>query len=164
MFLYRWSEGIERAGALERIQARWAAEAAREGKTETRRNGSIQERAEPKIISLRQESTSPDKMLVLMNARELRELIAEVIDQKLKARLRTGGQRAAQRRAGGRVLGLLADWVYKNWRKDRREKRSAARDFGSTQRAPKVDRVAKRGLTGQFPMEYIMYQHEADRN
>lgn len=71
-----------------------------------------------KIISLRQESTSPDKMLVLMNAGELRELIAEVIDQKLKARLATGrsnGLLNAEQAA--EFLGYSRDWVYKNWQR-----------------------------------------------
>ena len=57
-------------------------------------------------------------MLVQITVEELRAIVAEVIDQKLKARLssaRPGGLLNAEQAA--EFLGYSKDWVYKNWQK-----------------------------------------------
>jgi|SRR5215475_8730587 len=71
-----------------------------------------------KIIRLTPEAVPPDRMLVLMNAAELRQLIDEIFEQKLRARLptvRAGGLLNAEQAA--EFLGYSRDWVYKNWQK-----------------------------------------------
>jgi excisionase family DNA binding protein len=69
-----------------------------------------------KLISLKPEAISPDKMLVTMNAGDLRELIGEVVEQKLKrVTARTNGLLTVEQAA--EFLGYSRDWVFKNWRK-----------------------------------------------
>ena len=58
------------------------------------------------------------RMLVQISVEELRAIVAEVIEQKLKARLssaRPGGLLNAEQAAA--FLGYSKDWVYKNWQK-----------------------------------------------
>jgi predicted DNA-binding transcriptional regulator AlpA len=70
-----------------------------------------------KIIPLRQDAAPPDKMLVMMNAGELRELIGEIVEQKLKrvTAWRAGELLNAEQAA--EFLGYSKDWVYKNWQR-----------------------------------------------
>jgi predicted DNA-binding transcriptional regulator AlpA len=67
-----------------------------------------------KILSLRPEAAPADKMLVMMNAGELRELIGEIVEQKLKrvAAGRTGLLNVEQ---AADYLGYSKEWVYKHW-------------------------------------------------
>jgi excisionase family DNA binding protein len=70
-----------------------------------------------KIVQLKPETVSPDRMLVTMNAGELRELIGEVVEQKLK-RLNAGranGLMTVEQAA--EFLGYSKDWVFKHWKK-----------------------------------------------
>jgi predicted DNA-binding transcriptional regulator AlpA len=70
-----------------------------------------------KVVLLKQGTVPPDKMLVLMNAGELRELIAEVVEQKLNrlSTARPGGLLRAEQAA--EFLGYSKDWVYRNWQR-----------------------------------------------
>src|SRR4030095_4578443 len=70
-----------------------------------------------KVVQLKPETVSPDRMLVTMTAAELRELIGEVVEQKLK-RLNAGrnnGLMTVEEAAA--FLGYSKDWVFKNWKK-----------------------------------------------
>ena len=58
------------------------------------------------------------RMLVQISVEELRAIVGDVVEQKLKARLSTarpGGLLNAEQAAS--VLGYSKDWVYKNWQK-----------------------------------------------
>ena len=58
------------------------------------------------------------RMLVQLSVEELRGIVADVVEQKLKARLltaRPGGLLNAEQAAA--VLGYSRDWIYKNWAK-----------------------------------------------
>ena len=72
-----------------------------------------------KITPIRAETTEDDgRMVVQMSIAELRGLVGEVIEQKLKARLangRAGGLLNAEQAAD--FLGYSKDWVYKNWQR-----------------------------------------------
>src|SRR5690348_12894938 len=69
-----------------------------------------------KVIPLRSDGVPADKMIVCLTAGELRELVGEVVEQKLK--------RAASSVPGGlltvdqasEILGYSKDWIYRNWR------------------------------------------------
>src|SRR5262245_2152128 len=69
-----------------------------------------------KIVRLKPETIPPDRMLVTMNAAELRELVGEVLEQKLKRVAgRTNGLLTVEQAA--EFLGYSKDWVFKNWRR-----------------------------------------------
>ena len=74
--------------------------------------------SEPKkVIPLKPDSVLADRMLVTMTAGELRDLIGEVVEQKLK-RLSIAMPRGllnADETAA--FLGYSRDWVYKHWQK-----------------------------------------------
>src|SRR5262245_42863494 len=69
-----------------------------------------------KVVQLKPETVSPDRMLVTMTAGEFRELIGEVVEQKLK-RLNTGRNWLLTVEQAAEFLGYSKDWVFKNWRK-----------------------------------------------
>jgi excisionase family DNA binding protein len=70
-----------------------------------------------KIVPLRPDAVPPDKMLVTLNVGELRELISDLVEQKLRrfSTSRPGGLLNAEQAA--EYLGYSKDWVYKNWHK-----------------------------------------------
>lgn len=73
--------------------------------------------SEPKkIIPLRQDAAPADRMIVTMTAGELRELIGEVVEQKLK-RLSAGKQKLLNADEAAEFLGYSKDWVYHHWQK-----------------------------------------------
>ena len=58
------------------------------------------------------------RMLVQLTVEELRAIVAEVVEQQLRARLSKGnanGLLTAEQAA--EFLGYSKDWVYKNWQK-----------------------------------------------
>jgi predicted DNA-binding transcriptional regulator AlpA len=70
-----------------------------------------------KIISLQPDAVPADKMIVSLTAGELRELIGEVVEQKLR---RVSGPAASGLLTvdqASEILGYSKDWVYRNWRK-----------------------------------------------
>src|SRR5215468_10145773 len=69
-----------------------------------------------KTVLLRPDVLPPDKMIVTMTAGELRELIGEIMDQKLK-RLATGRNGLMTVEQAAEFLGYSKDWVFKNWKK-----------------------------------------------
>jgi excisionase family DNA binding protein len=69
-----------------------------------------------KTVSLKPDALPPDKMLVTITVGELRELISEVVDQKLK-RLATERNGLLTVEQAAEFLGYSKDWVFKNWRK-----------------------------------------------
>jgi hypothetical protein len=67
------------------------------------------------------------RMLVQLTVEELRAIVAEVVEQKLRARLSNGkvnGLLTAEQAA--EFLGYSKDWVYKNWQRIGGKKKSAA--------------------------------------
>src|SRR5262245_30961648 len=70
-----------------------------------------------KIVVLDADTISADKMLVTLNVGELRDLIGEVVEQKLKRlpAARSGGLLNAEQAA--EFLSYSKDWVYKNWQR-----------------------------------------------
>jgi predicted DNA-binding transcriptional regulator AlpA len=71
-----------------------------------------------KIIPLSRNTLPADRMLVTLTVGELREIISEVVDQKLKgraARSSTNGLLTADQ--AGEFLGYSRHWIYKNWQK-----------------------------------------------
>jgi len=69
-----------------------------------------------KIIPLRPEAVPADKMLVMLTAGELREIISEVVEQKLKRMSPAQGSLLTTEQAAER-LGYSKEWVYRNWQK-----------------------------------------------
>lgn len=69
-----------------------------------------------KTVPLRPDALSPDKMIVTMTAGELRELIGEILDEKLK-RLDANRKGLLSVKEAATFLGYSTDWVFKNWRK-----------------------------------------------
>jgi excisionase family DNA binding protein len=69
-----------------------------------------------KTVPLKPDALPPDKMIVTMTAGELRALIAEIMDQKLKrlAPERNGLLTVEQ---AAEFLGYSKDWVFKNWKR-----------------------------------------------
>ena len=69
-----------------------------------------------KPVTLKPETISLDMMLVTMNARDLRELVGEIVEQKLKrfAASRNGLMTVEQ---AAEFLGYSKDWVFKNWKR-----------------------------------------------
>ena len=70
-----------------------------------------------KIISLQPDAVPADKMIVSLTAGELRELIGEVVEQKLRrvSGPATSGLLTVDQ--ASEILGYSKDWVYRNWRK-----------------------------------------------
>ena len=69
-----------------------------------------------KIVSLKPETISPDRMIVTINVGELRELIGEILDQKLK-RLPQGRNGLLTVEQAAELLGYSKDWDFKNWKR-----------------------------------------------
>jgi len=67
-----------------------------------------------KIVPLRSDAVPADKMIVCLTAGELRELIAEVVEQKLKRPMPPVQVTVDQ---ASEILGYSKDWLYRNWRK-----------------------------------------------
>jgi predicted DNA-binding transcriptional regulator AlpA len=71
-----------------------------------------------KIIPLRPETVPADKMLVMLTVGELREIIGEVVEQKLRSRVaRSTGSGLLNADQAAEFLGYSRHWVYKNWQK-----------------------------------------------
>ena len=74
--------------------------------------------SEPKkIIPLHPDGVPADQMIVTLTAGELRELIAEVVEQKLKRASRPGAGGLLTVDQVSEILGYSKDWLYRNWRK-----------------------------------------------
>ena len=69
-----------------------------------------------KVMPLRADTIPADKMLVTMTAADMRELIAEVVEQKLKRISMAQGALLNTEQAAER-LGYSKQWVYRNWQK-----------------------------------------------
>jgi excisionase family DNA binding protein len=69
-----------------------------------------------KIAQLKPETVPPDRMVVTMSAGELRELIGEIVEQKLK-RLNAGRNGLMTVEQAAELLGYSKDWVFKNWKR-----------------------------------------------
>jgi len=70
-----------------------------------------------KLIPQKPVSAPPDRMVVLMNVGELRQLIGEILDEKLKCLYagRANGLLTVEQAA--EFLGYSKDWVFKNWKR-----------------------------------------------
>jgi excisionase family DNA binding protein len=68
-----------------------------------------------KIIPLKPGATAADRMIVTMTAGELREIIGEVIEQKLKRVSTAKGLLNVEQAA--QYLGYSREWVYRHWQK-----------------------------------------------
>jgi excisionase family DNA binding protein len=68
------------------------------------------------IVPLRADTVAGDKMLVTMTASDLRQLIGEIVEQKLKLVSTVRGSLLTADQAA-EFLGYSKDWVYKNWQK-----------------------------------------------
>jgi excisionase family DNA binding protein len=72
--------------------------------------------SEPKkILQLKPDALPADKMLVTMSVGDLRQLIAEVVEEKLRRMGRSNGLLTVEEAA--EFLGYSKDWVFKNWKK-----------------------------------------------
>src|SRR5262245_14659950 len=69
-----------------------------------------------KPVPLRPDALQPDRLVVTISVGELRELIGEIMDQKLK-RLATGRNGLLTVEQAAEFLGYSKDWVFKNWRR-----------------------------------------------
>ena len=69
-----------------------------------------------KTVPLRADTLPPDRLVVTISVGELRELIGEIMDQKLK-RLATGRNALLTVEQAAEFLGYSKDWVFKNWRR-----------------------------------------------
>jgi len=69
-----------------------------------------------KLIPQKPVSAPPDRMVVLMNVGELRQLIGEILDEKLK-QLATGRNGLLTVEQAAEFLGYSKDWVFKNWKR-----------------------------------------------
>jgi len=69
-----------------------------------------------KLVPLNPEMIPPDRMIVTMTAGDLRELIGEIVEQKLKrfSASRNGLLTVEQ---AAEYLGYSKDWVFKNWKR-----------------------------------------------
>jgi len=70
-----------------------------------------------KIVPLRSDAVPADKMIVCLTAGELRELIAEVVEQKLKRTMPPAAGGLLTVDHASEILGYSKDWIYRNWRK-----------------------------------------------
>jgi predicted DNA-binding transcriptional regulator AlpA len=57
------------------------------------------------------------RMLVQLTVEELRAMIADILDQKLKARLGNGAAGLLNAEQAAQYLGYSREWVYRNWQK-----------------------------------------------
>jgi len=69
-----------------------------------------------KLVPLNPEMIPPDRMIVTMTAGDLRELISEIVEQKLK-RLSASRNGLLTVEQAAEFLGYSKDWVFKNWKR-----------------------------------------------
>jgi excisionase family DNA binding protein len=70
-----------------------------------------------KIVPLKPEALPPDKMIVTITVGELRLIVGEIVEEKLRrvATGRTNGLLTVEQAA--EFLGYSKDWVYQNWKR-----------------------------------------------
>ena len=69
-----------------------------------------------RIRPLRADAVTADKMVVTMTAADLREVIGEVVEQKLR-RISPGRPSLLTAEQAAQFLQYSKDWIYKNWQK-----------------------------------------------
>jgi excisionase family DNA binding protein len=71
---------------------------------------------EKQIVQLKPGVIPSDKLLVTMSAGELRALVEEVVEEKLRCIVPRGNGLLTVEEAA-KFLGYSKDWLFKNWRK-----------------------------------------------